>query len=163
MNRHVTIVGEAPARGTSKPFGSCGSAYRLQKLTGVEDLDSVFVLRNLFDLPVGKWPRAEARKLASSKVIPTPVVLLAGRNVARAFGVPRDVPFFEPVLTRGQLTYVIPHPSGRSHWWNVPEHVEQAREFFQHLMFCVRLKGDAFIGTFLFAGIVAEDSGRVYA
>lgn len=65
-----------------------------------------------------RWPRKKAR-VAAQAVLPLlegRTVIFVGRNVARAFEVRDGVPWF----TWGQRDYryvVIPHPSGRNHWY----------------------------------------------
>lgn len=64
--------------------------------------------------------------------------VLLGSRVARAFGVDEIALFSGSHVTIDgwRLDYVrMPHPSGRSHWWNDPEHVAQAREFMRSIVF----------------------------
>lgn len=42
--------------------------------------------------------------------------MLAGRRMARAFGV--RAPYLRPVATRWFVALVVPHPSGANSWWN---------------------------------------------
>lgn len=55
-------------------------------------------------------------------------VVLLGRRVARAFGL-QDQRLFDFV----DHVAVMPHPSGRSHWWNDPGNERRARAFMRSL------------------------------
>lgn len=57
-------------------------------------------------------------------------MLLAGKGVARAFGV-GDARFFEWLDLGGAMVAVIPHPSGISHWWNAPANRKKAARFMR--------------------------------
>ena len=58
------------------------------------------------------------------------VVILLGRNVARAFGF-GSAPWFKAFWNGNVVVVVAPHPSGKSRWWNDPANTEEARKFWQ--------------------------------
>lgn len=67
-------------------------------------------------------------------------LVLVGRGVAQAFNL-EELPWFswtpyEPLSVPGVRFEVatMPHPSGRSRFWNDPENVEQARSFLGRLL-----------------------------
>lgn len=144
----VVIVGQAPSRSSrgKRPFEGA-SGRRIAALAGLgsyEALAGRCVLVNLLRrwpgaAPSGKgdafpWRRAEraARDLAA-QVAPGDVVVLAGRNVARCFGL-RATTFFGRVALGGAEAYVVPHPSGVSHWWNDAGNRKAAAEFFRRVV-----------------------------
>jgi hypothetical protein len=129
-------VGQAPGRrnGRGAPFeGPC--ARRLAGLAGLEERELRRRVR-LVNL-LGRWPGPSASKgdafpiaRAREAARRFPLrgrVLLAGRGVARAFGV--DAPFLEWVELGRARVAVFPHPSGVSHWWNDPANARRAAEF----------------------------------
>lgn len=129
----ILLLGEAPARGTKVPFDG-QSGDRLRKLLGTEF--NRLRLMNLYQMSrarAGKgseWNANAARKRAKQFVIPADFVLLAGRRVAAAFGIPKGVRYFEPCMVHDVVAYVIPHPSGVNQWWNVELNVQRAKNFF---------------------------------
>lgn len=73
--------------------------------------------------PPGRWQAAEraaaaraARRLRADWGPRFSLVVLCGRQVAAAFGLARAPPGF---LSERRFL-VIPHPSGRARWWNLP-------------------------------------------
>lgn len=81
------------------------------------------------NLCVGPWriraAREAAARLASS--YDDRVLVLLGRDVARAFGLP-DAPFFtRQTRAGGPACLLLYHPSGQVTAWNRPEVVAQAR------------------------------------
>jgi hypothetical protein len=67
-----------------------------------------------------------------------PLVLLLGRRVAHAFGV-SGIGYFEPAAVWSKVgpeavqrpAVVVPHPSGRSRWWNSRANRDAARAWFK--------------------------------
>jgi hypothetical protein len=144
---HKWLIGEAPGRGREDrlPFaGPCET--RWAHVIG-HDWRSRFHVVNLLDY----WPGSGGEKgatlpaleasIAASAILrtiansrPVSALFLCGLRVAAAFRVPRGE-FFERAYARSidgfELpTFVVPHPSGVSHWWNDPANVERARAFF---------------------------------
>lgn len=153
----VVLVGEAPGPNTRPnaplfpaPVNSAG--YRLYKLTGLSSRNAYlrrFQRANLLREHPGtwtsskrgkdRWPSREARFAADAMrhLLYRRNVIFVGRRVAEAFGYSRTrLPFLwwhEDAEWRMQVA-CLPHPSGRSHWYNDPEHVMQARRFFHNLL-----------------------------
>lgn len=165
----VLLVGEAPARGTKRPFEG-RSGIKLRELLGANF--ERLRLRNLYRNPKPKdrqgsvWHLHAARRRAKRFRLNGDLVLLAGKRVADAFGI-RGVRYFEPCLLRGTIAYVVPHPSGVNRWWNVETNRYRARRFFAALF--LALDGvdlpDGSLDAIEFrvrAGAEAERAGRVY-
>jgi uracil-DNA glycosylase len=144
--RKPLVVGQAPSRshpaGAPAFSGKGSSARRLEISAGVppgtllEHFDTV----NLIDFypgKVGKGDRFErevAERSAALLVVRRwPVVLLAGKNVARAFGVRADY-FRWAALVNGGRVAVIPHPSGVNRWWNCPRNRAKAARFLRAVL-----------------------------
>jgi uracil-DNA glycosylase len=143
----ITIVGEAPSQSSDpkKPFhGASGARLaQLAGLGGVRDLERAARLVNVLQRWPGfghagekgsKVPIAKAKR-AAKKIELVGVVVLAGRRVARAFGLD-DAPYFQWFRTdrHGPCNLVVvPHPSGSNRFWNYPENRELARAFFLRL------------------------------
>ncbi len=165
------LVGEAPARGTSKPFEG-NSGVRLRELIGDEAflrLDMV----NLYKRPMPRdgwkgsaFPVAAARRKALKFDFPVSVVvLLAGKRIARAFGV--RARYFEPCMLRRRVCYVVPHPSGVNRWYNVEFNRHRAKRFFCALLLALdgvqRPDGDLDAAEFrLRATRDARAAGRIF-
>lgn len=142
------VIGQAPGpRSDPRQPLSGASGRRLALLCGLElaAFLAAFERINLLPAHPGKagkgddFPLETARHRADSMreiVAARDRVVLLGWNVARAFRVAGQVEgFFE--WTRfsrdcGEVA-VCPHPSGISHWWNVPDNVAQASVFWRHL------------------------------
>jgi hypothetical protein len=145
------IIGEAPGLDSREPLdGRVGR--RLERLAGLGEgeLPYVFALGNLLPANPGRKPRRpgphnspgdrfdleRARRnwdgfaddvLAEGEF---GIVILLGRNAARAAGLSR-APFFEWAPVVGAEVAVFPHPSGTSHFWNDPENVARAEAFMR--------------------------------
>lgn len=142
------IIGQAPSRDSdpASPFSGKSGAM-LAEIIGIshgEFLDR-FDRRNLFPTYPGRgsgkgdrWPQTLARKRAI-EMIPSldgrAAVILAGSNVAHAFGVavrPLDWHFVN--LDRASFSaLVIPHPSGIVLWWNDPANRARASDVLRHI------------------------------
>lgn len=136
----LTIVGQAPGRSRNKKPFDGASGRRLARLAGLgsyAELAARVRLVNLlarFPGKLGKgdaFPRgAAAAALGSLRLRGT--ILLAGRNVAAAFGL--RTRYFAWTELRGKPCAVLPHPSGISHWWNEPKNVRRASSFLRSLV-----------------------------
>lgn len=136
------IVGEAPARGSSRPFQGM-SGDRLRRLAEVESLEDYFTLVNLRSDQMPQLEKFDWRAYAEAArkikhwifTGQPPIVLLMGRNVERAFFGGRSDREYLRVWEGQRATWVVfPHPSGLNHWWNDPAHVEKAGGFLRTLV-----------------------------
>lgn len=114
------------------------SGRRLERLLGIEEGQLHRAARVVNLIPWWPGPSASGKgdrfpsssaRLAASRVRLRGTVLLAGRGVARAFGV--RAPFFEWARVGPARVAVIPHPSGVSRWWNEPANLERAERFMR--------------------------------
>lgn len=128
------LVGQAPGPRTfGRPAFDGPSGRRLSKLLGADLLERVDAVNLVQYWPGpskhGKgchFPLREAIEAAKELDLEgRPVVLLAGRGVARAFEV-RLKSYFETFEVRGVPAMIVPHPSGVSHWWNNGENLARA-------------------------------------
>lgn len=145
---NVVVVGQAPSSTSeSEPFsGRCGA--RISALMGfgcVAEARSAGVLFvNIFEQYPGRRSsgrgdafslvKARARVIAMIPELAGAHVVLVGRNVALAFGIPRRRAYFQHTCVCGSgavlgMVYVSPHPSGLNRWWNSDEHRAEAAEF----------------------------------
>ncbi len=163
MNRPL-IIGQAPGPNTDPelplfpvPSGSAGG--RLQSLMGLTRGQYLkrFDRVNLLPFFPGKCKRDDKfpmtpAKLAARAIRPLlagRTVVLLGRNVANAFLL--DLPFHEwtdlQARRRNKLLQmegvecdgvarlaIVPHTSGRSHWYNKEENKRAAVEFWRVLL-----------------------------
>ncbi len=134
------LVGQAPSSETrGKPAFAGRSGARLARLLGMPVASALEPINLLKRFP-GKadakgdlFPIERARRAARrTRLGAGRTVLLAGGNVARAFGVTRFELFAWFELC-GTLVAVVPHPSGISHWWNDPSNVRRARRCFRSI------------------------------
>lgn len=134
--RRVTIVGQAPGRRNGAALAFEGpSGRRLAALAGVSERELRRRAKLVNLLPrwpgaAGKgdlFPAAAAKKAAKGMRLGGRVPL-AGRGVARAFGV-GAAPFLEWFTLGRCEAAVFPHPSGVSHWWNDPANRAEAARF----------------------------------
>lgn len=129
------LIGPAPGRRfQGQPFVGAGSGNRIDQLVGPFRI--VLERENLVPIYVGgtgtgdAFPLAYARRVASMMDLSgRPFIILAGVNVARAFGV--EPTFLTWQTLRGVPAAVIPHPSGRNRWWNDQAKTERVREFLR--------------------------------
>lgn len=138
----LTIVGEAPGRNESGiALGRLDqSGSRLARAMGVADVRDVARVINLLGFwpgPSGKGsvaPRAAMREAAAA-LMPDlrGDVILLGRRVAAAFGIPGQ-PFLRTArYARCSLT-VVPHPSGVNYWWNDDANTRRARRTLRRIV-----------------------------
>lgn len=118
---------------------------------------SHFQRLNLFREPLGtwengrtkdKWSTRDARMVAQSMepLLAGRVVLFCGRRVGEAFGFcNRSTPFFEwrqmPLCRGHYRAAVMPHPSGRNHYWNSRDATREAERFLKDFVKTVNLGG----------------------
>lgn len=136
----MLLVGEAPNRaGQGRRPNTTFTGGRLARL-GARELQRTNLLRE-WPGPQGKgsaFPldlaRPAAERLWRRHPKRRPFVLV-GTRVAAAFGLARSrYEYLEWLDLRGREVAVIPHPSGINLWWNEPEHVQQAADFFRALL-----------------------------
>lgn len=77
------------------------------------------------NLVVGEWNKLEARRRATEMcangLIHDRHVLLLGEEVRMAFGLEKQL--IHPLIRFGGAVFrQLPHPSGRTHWYNDPTH-----------------------------------------
>jgi hypothetical protein len=136
----IAIVGQAPGRTNGSRLAFDGpSGERLARLAGFAravDLRRAARLTNLLVRWPGRgngkgdaFPIAEAREAAWGVRL-AGIVLLAGRGVARAFGL-GGARYFEWAAIGAARVAVVPHPSGISHWWNDPRNRRRAGAFLR--------------------------------
>lgn len=135
------LIGEAPGRASRRPFeGRCEAQLAALAGVTVPALRAAVVMRNL----LGAWPGAAAK----GALFPLPaararaavlrlgardrVVILAGKRVARAFGV--QAPYLARVALRGRTAYVLPHPSGVNRWYNSARNRARASRFLRGVL-----------------------------
>lgn len=142
------LIGQAPGPNTDPslplyPHPSTSAGGRLAQFMGLgaEDYIDAFERLNLVQEYPGrrkhddKFPLYQARLRAGElrPLMRGRTVILMGRKVASAWGEPvAQAEFFEWVRcgTFGTMLAVVPHPSGRNHWYNSSENRQQARIFW---------------------------------
>lgn len=144
------LIGEAPSRKSDpkKPFQGA-SGRRLARMAGLdseEDLPTRFRMTNV----LGRWPGTgnagekgsrfpiARAKRAARRIELLGVVILAGRRVAKAFGM-AEAPYFRWYATdrHGPCRIaVIPHPSGCNQFYNVPANREKVAAFLRGVLAC---------------------------
>ena len=124
------MVGQAPSRRGDPLRPVVGYAERLAELAGMtpEGIRLAFDFANCLD----EWPGAhkhgdmfpmDAARVGASKLMPRLLgrrVVLLGRGVARAFGMPPMIEWgtWCRMLMGTWHAAVFPHPSGRNRFWN---------------------------------------------
>lgn len=155
MNRPL-LIGQAPGPNTDPelplfPLPMTSSGARLAKMTGLSFYRymALFDRVNLLNYFPGKskkedkFPMSPAM-IAASAMTPLLVgrtVVLVGRNVADAFKLETD--FHEWAILRCKRSepitkcdgmarvVIIPHPSGRNHWYNKEGNQELSEKFWR--------------------------------
>lgn len=142
------LVGQAPSARHApgaRAFEGKGSGARLELAAGLRagTLHESFDAVNLLPEYPGKAGRGkgdafdpyEARRRVfnlAPRLLPSAVVLLCGRAVARAFGVADD--YFVWTRFGCFVVAVIPHPSGVNRWWNCPRNRARAARFLRAVL-----------------------------
>lgn len=149
MHRRILLIGQAPGPNTDPalplyPYSRTSTGGKLQELMDLSRLQYL----DLFDRInlLNKFPGRQARddrfpmreaKIAASAIKPllhSRTVVLVGRNVANAFELEADFhDWMEWPLNEGGvcLVAVVPHPSGRNHWYNQKKNKQAARRFWR--------------------------------
>lgn len=82
------------------------------------------------NLCLRNWSTPVAREEAMSLAVLRPgPLLLVGRRVAEAFNLEK-----RPFLTKVGRFYLLPHPSGRSHYWNQERKPDELRDFLAEFL-----------------------------
>lgn len=139
------LIGQAPGPNTDPslplfPVPSTSAGGRLQSFMGLtrgQYLVSFDRINLLQDFPGrtgrdDKFPMAKA-KIAAAAIRPLlrdRVVILIGRNVANAFQLDCEFHSWVEGLSFCRLMAVVPHPSGRNHWYNKEENKLIAKQFW---------------------------------
>lgn len=137
------LIGQAPGPNTDPavplvPWPGDSAGARLAALAGFDPQTflETFDRINLLQTFPGrgkrddKFPRRDAR-IAAAAIRPLLAhrhVILVGRNVAQAFGFEQFS--YHEWFNYGFPVAVVPHPSGRNHWYRKPGHEEIARDFW---------------------------------
>lgn len=135
----MIFVGEAPTAHATRGPLSGRSGARLARLAGLtldEWLDRTTRF-NLFDEAPDEWNRDDAERCAQAilAVHPDDLVVALGRRVSRAFGAPRKAEWLEPVeIGDDRRVIPLPHPSGRSLYYNDPERRERVGAFLREAL-----------------------------
>jgi len=143
------LVGQAPGPNTDPdlplaPFPRSSAGGRLAEFAGLtadEYLD-LFDRTNLLHTFPGrtkrddKWPARHAEIAASAMkpLLGGRSLILVGRNVAEAFGYPAQHLDFHQWFFDPKWKYsvsVVPHTSGRSHWYRKPGNMELAKNYWE--------------------------------
>lgn len=144
----VILIGQAPGPNTNPeaplfPIPKSSTGGRLVELMGIHPSAylKLFDRTNLLHEFPGrwkrddKWPRREARIAAQAirPLLKYRTAILVGRNVARAFDL-EGLEFQKWERIHSANIAVIPHPSGRNHWYRKPGNAEVAQEFWKKLL-----------------------------
>lgn len=136
----VTFVGEAPSASTDRhrvPLAG-ETGRRLSSWAGLRPGGLARAARclNLLEgFPGGQgrgaaFPLGAARRAwAALEPKLSGRVVLLGVRLARLAGLDEHPPYAWVEARPGLALCWMPHPSGLSHWWNEPAHVEDARRF----------------------------------
>lgn len=153
------LIGQAPGPNTREdlplyPYPRTSAGGRLLELTGLNRREYLLLFdrTNLLYYFPGrhkrddKWPVRHARVAASAAraLLTGRQVVMVGRRVADAFGVEVDwhewtwlqTERYCPVTRRDPRAKVavVPHPSGRNHWYNKSGNWESARAFWSEFI-----------------------------
>ena len=142
------IIGQAPGgSGDGIPLsGRCGRKLCGLMKTDLDDYLETFDRINVLESFPGKngkgdsFPTRKAREMASKiELHGRPLVVLLGRNVARAFGLAKMDPLTWTTV-HGTKVALVPHPSGVNRWWNDCTNVRRARRFLRKIYNDTRMK-----------------------
>jgi hypothetical protein len=139
----VVLLGVAPPN-LNVPGANGGPAFletqsgrRLARILGLPSVEWMvehYVCLNVFDQPVDAINPRAARDSATAKIrLHDPdVVLCCGVTPRNALGL--DAWMKLQYLPDGTIVGAIPHPSGKTRFWNDPKNVDLARSFFSRLV-----------------------------
>ena len=145
----IIFVGQSPSFSSQGLAPMAGKSGRyLAELMGLTQetmlVNHDFV--NVLDKFPGKnscgmdnFPLQEARNKAERVILPmmkNRVVILLGKNVGKAFNMPKNVQYFCRLSVVGitDHVWIIPHPSGLNRFWNHEVNVLNARKFFTEIL-----------------------------
>lgn len=139
------LIGQAPGPNTNPdlplfPLPRTSTGGRLAAFMGLSRTQYLrsFDRVNLLQFFPGKCKRDDKFPLKDAKIAAAAMkplirgrqVILVGRNVSQAF-LWGELPFHTWItLMDGTDLSVIPHPSGRNHWYNSEGNREEARTFW---------------------------------
>lgn len=160
------IIGQAPGPNTDPmeplhPLPSTGTGGRLLEVMGIspEDYLAMFRRTNLLHCFPGqwrkedRWPKRDAVIAAQAikPLLERKDVILVGRRVAVAFGYrSEDLGFhqwYEEELW-GYRVAIVPHTSGRSHWYRREENLKQAQAFWNEYLGSRGFAAKLLVGNF---------------
>ncbi len=143
----ILIIGQAPVPNTDPaeplwPEPASSSGGRLAAFAGLtpgEYLAKFDRINLLNEFQGRRWKRDDTGPIELGRVAASAIrpllkgrrVILVGRNVSEAFGL--DVPFHTWVGVGGFNAAVVPHPSGRSHWYRDSGNSSLSRQFWRQL------------------------------
>ena len=143
------LIGQAPGPNTDPtrplyPLPRSSAGGRLAEFMGLEPklYNSIFDKVNLLNEFPGRGKRDDKFPLRDAMIAASAMrpllkgrdVILIGRNVALAFGLQLEFHTWTDMFTPANWIAVVPHPSGRNHWYNSPENRVIAREFWKTLL-----------------------------
>jgi uracil-DNA glycosylase len=142
------LVGERPSERSdpgdpmSVSFRSFQNLSRLLRYPEVPDADVLLLFTpraNVIDEPPSvPWNRVRAIKRARHLVRRYDSLILLGRRVVDAFEIDAGgetcFTIERAVGGRRVQLHAMPHPSGRSRWWNEPDNRERAAKFLRRVI-----------------------------
>lgn len=155
------LIGQAPGPNTDPdlplfPLPRTSAAGRLRAIMGIEvttylkTFDRANLFRNFPGSTKGgdKFPMDKARLVASSiaPLLSGRTVIMVGRRVAQAFELDQDFHTWNDEWRVARRSFgldsntgmcrvaVVPHTSGRNHWYNDGENQRQAKAFWSALL-----------------------------
>lgn len=146
------LVGQAPGPNTDPgyplaPLPHSSAGGRLAWLAGLTPKEylELFQRTNLLHSFPGRWKRddkwpardAQIAAAAMKPLLGGRSVILIGRNVADAFGYPAQHLDFHEWFSDPRWGFevaVVPHTSGRNHWYRKPGNEDAARAFWEEVV-----------------------------
>lgn len=134
------MIGQAPSKsGAEKPLQGRPMALMCRVFgTDRERMNAAFRFANLLEIFPGKngkgdfFPMEKAKRSARLMMSRRGDLVLAGKLVAAAFGVPiSGRRYFEWFQISGRRAVIFPHPSGINTWWNSGANRRRAKNFFR--------------------------------
>lgn len=153
------LIGQAPGPNTDPelplfPVPSTSAGGRLADIMGLtrgEYLNTFERTNVLREFP-GKYKRDDKFPLPQARLAATAIkpllanrdVIIVGRNVATVFDLSGDFHVWQEWQVRRRCAVskdagicrvaIVPHPSGRNHWYNSKENRELAHRFWQEFL-----------------------------